>query len=99
MSIIVRRMIVVTEYQDGVVEANETVFYRGTDRRWGDPRDVSQSITDANGEEVGAWVAERLRPEPRSAVPDLSPNHPAMGNLSLEEFDESGYDGPMVNDH
>jgi len=25
----------------------------------------------------------------------LSPNHPAMGNLSEEEFDESGYDGPM----
>lgn len=26
----------------------------------------------------------------------LSPRHPAMGMLSQEEFEESGYDGPMV---
>lgn len=25
----------------------------------------------------------------------LSPSHPAMGNLTEEEFEESGYDGPM----
>lgn len=31
-------------------------------------------------------------------VPQLSPNHPAMGNLTPEEFDESGYDGPMVQE-
>lgn len=29
---------------------------------------------------------------------EVSPNHPASGNLSQEEFDESGYDGPMVDD-
>jgi hypothetical protein len=36
-------------------------------------------------------VAPNGRPDPQ-----LSPNHPAMGNLTPEEFEESGYDGPMV---
>jgi len=31
-----------------------------------------------------------------SGAPELSSNHPAIGNLSKEELDESGYDGPMV---
>lgn len=46
------------------------------------------------------------QPEPTPTMPDpqvpappaLSPNHPAMGNLTPEELDESGYNGPMVQD-
>lgn len=38
-------------------------------------------------------AADMIETQP---APPLSPNHPAMGNLTPEEFDESGYDGPMV---
>jgi hypothetical protein len=38
-------------------------------------------------------MANYLRPPEK-----LSDNHPARGKLTEEEFDESGYDGPMMLD-
>lgn len=43
---------------------------------------------NAKGVEASKYGVDRF--------PNLSPNHPAMGNLTEEEFYESGYDGPMV---
>jgi hypothetical protein len=41
-------------------------------------------------------LEDDLDTEGEVPAPELSPNHPASGNLSDEEFEESGYDGPMV---
>ena len=56
---------------------------------------------NAEGVEASKYGIEKLMssgPDGSGAntVPILNPNHPAMGNLSEEEFNESGYDGPMV---
>lgn len=61
------------------------------------PNSMAQMLAD-----LGVKLPDLLTSLQRQAIDDaaktegLSPNHPASGNLTQEEMDESGYDGPMV---
>jgi len=63
-------------------------------------RELSLALHDRTGyssvREIIDNLDKALGGKTSDHTQELSPNHPAMGNLSKEEFDESGYDGPMV---
>jgi hypothetical protein len=87
-------------YSPEVGEEVEGILTR-LGRAWGvtGARDVIlEALRRANRnppvEHLTAEEARRADAPPEPEV-DLSPNHPASGNLSPEEMAESGYDGPM----